>query len=69
ERELNCEDGGPNDPAMVAGYWVIIGADVRESVIGVDLNGDSDTNDTCGSYVMLIRPNAPGVREVVAQGA
>lgn len=37
---------------------------MREAVIGVDLNGDTDTADVVSVPVMLIRPNAIGTREV-----
>ncbi|MCR4415954.1 MAG: hypothetical protein NUV77_26360, partial [Thermoguttaceae bacterium] len=57
-RELDFDDGS------VAGYFVTNTANVREWVIGVDLNGNGVTTDVVQRIVMLIRPNAIGMREM-----
>jgi len=59
-RELDFDDGS------IAAYCVLETADVRVSVIQVDLNGDGDTTDVVASPVILSRENCIGVREVVA---
>ena len=67
DRELNFEDGGPGDPASIAGYDVVVVAKVRENIVGLDLNDDGDFDGEEWAAVMLVRPNNIGVREVVVQ--
>ncbi|MCR4414377.1 MAG: hypothetical protein NUV77_18310 [Thermoguttaceae bacterium] len=59
-RERDFDDGS------IAGYFRQVTANVREWVIQVDLNGDTDTNDIVSSPVFLVRTNVIGTREMDA---
>jgi hypothetical protein len=51
------------DNKAIAGYFVIVWATVKEAklgMMGVDLNGDGDTADEVGAWVLLAKPNPPG---------
>jgi len=54
------------DDQSLAGYFVYVNADVRESAIQEDLNGNGNMTDIVSSPVYLLKKNAIGTREVSA---
>ena len=52
------------DDNNVAGYYLDGMADVREAVVGIDLNGDGDMTDTVNWHVFLIKKSSPGTADM-----
>jgi hypothetical protein len=48
------------DDVAIAGYYRMETRQVDEAVVGADLNGDGDWNDTVARTVMLSRRNPAG---------